>query len=230
MDGRQIWRALRSRLRDERSELRAARQHITATDLVCDIGANKGSYLFWLSRWAGRVVAFEPQPGLAAYLRRMYGARPNVTIEAKGVYSKNGDLDLYVPNPGSPAASLVKGEGYPLKVPVIALDDYFQPEERVAFLKVDVEGAELGVFQGASRILQRSRPILLFESEARHCPHEIHETFQFLKIAGYTGRFFSRGRMKPIEEFDVKVHQSQIGDRYWNRSDYCNNFFFIPNS
>lgn len=84
-----LWRAMRSRLRDHKTELDVLRRHIEVGDIVCDIGANKGSFTYWLARWAGRVVAFEPQTELADYLSRLCQAAKllNVTVEPKAVFS-----------------------------------------------------------------------------------------------------------------------------------------------
>jgi FkbM family methyltransferase len=55
-----------------------------------------------------------------------------------------------------------------LSVPVVALDDYFEARDKVTLLKIDVEGAELGVLKGAERILRQHGPLLVFECENRH--------------------------------------------------------------
>ena len=160
-------RALKARLRDQRAEFDAIGRHLEPGDIACDIGANKGSFVFWLSRWCrgGRVVAFEPQPQfaerLAAVCRDL--ELDNVTVEAKAVYSRSGAMDLFVPSGHSPGASLthkaVEAENFTtLSVPVVALDDYFGEGDRVRLLKIDVEGAELEVFKGAERILRQHAP------------------------------------------------------------------------
>jgi FkbM family methyltransferase len=59
---------------------------------------------------------------------------------------------------GSPRISMT--------VPTMRLDDY-DPQD-VGFIKVDGEGHELGVLQGAERTLLRSLPSLLVEIEERH--------------------------------------------------------------
>jgi hypothetical protein len=49
----------------------------------------------------------------------------------------------------------MEGESFTaLSVPTIALDDYFDVSDKVTLLKIDVEGAEFGVFKGAERILR----------------------------------------------------------------------------
>jgi len=229
-------RALKARLRDQRAEFDAIGRHLEPGDIACDIGANKGSFVFWLSRWCrgGRVVAFEPQPQfaerLAAVCRDL--ELDNVTVEAKAVYSRSGAMDLFVPSGHSPGASLthkaVEAENFTtLSVPVVALDDYFGEGDRVRLLKIDVEGAELEVFKGAERILRQHAPLLVFECENRHlAPGRVRDVFSWLEAVGYEGSFVSGHRVLPIAQFDAAVHQRQDGEWFWKSKDYCNNFIF----
>ena len=217
---------------DQSVELALIRRHTRPGDLACDVGANKGSYLYWLSRWAERVVAFEPQPGLAAYLQNLATDLPlrNVTVEQKGVSDHSGVLTLYMPSVNSPEASLEPIEGaQKVAVPVVSLDDYFASSKRLAVLKIDVEGHELGVFRGADRILREDRPVLLFECEQRHLQTgSVFDCFRHLEARGYAGRFIHGRALKPVSEFDLAIHQSQTGDRFWRAPGYSNNFLFEP--
>jgi FkbM family methyltransferase len=233
MQARFLWRALKARWRDQRAELSIIRNHVRPGDIVCDVGAHKGSYTYWLSRWvedSGRVLAFEPQPSLAAYLREVAPSR-NVIIEQKALWSEAGTLDLFVPKPNSPGASLVTTADAPggtrFQVPVVALDQYLPHESRVALMKVDAEGAELAIFRGARRILDESRPMLVFECENRHLPQgSIEDVFAFLAEAGYEGFFFAPDGVRPLSAFNAVIHQSQAGPQFWNKTEYCNNFLF----
>jgi FkbM family methyltransferase len=229
-------RALKARFRDEKTELDTIGRHIRPGDIVCDIGANKGSFIYWLS-WSvrhGRVVAFEPQPELARALVDVCRAikLQNVTVEAKAVYSHSGDRDLYLPSGHQPGASLhrkaMSAESFAtLSVPMVSLDDYFDEDDKVTLLKIDVEGAELEVLRGAARILRQHAPLLVFECENRHLgPRNVQDIFSYLGEFGYRGRFISHKRLFPISEFDAAVHQRQDGEWFWKRKDYCNNFVF----
>jgi FkbM family methyltransferase len=230
-------RALKARFRDHRPEFDAIRRHIRTGDIVCDVGANKGSFTYWLSRWCGeegRLIAFEPQQGLAQRLAAVcagIGLR-NVTVEAKAVHSASGFRELYIPDGHQPGASLEQsscpaGKIDVVTVPVISLDDYFGEDERVSLLKVDVEGAELEVFLGARRILERHSPALIFECEARHLNgKDVSDVFAYLESLGYRGRFFRGGGAEPLASFSVATHQRQDGEWFWKRKDYCNNFVF----
>ncbi len=237
---RYLWRTLRARYRDEVGELLAIRSFIRPGDTVCDIGANKGSYLYWLSRWAhpGRVFAFEPQAPLASYLREVCRAfdLENVQVEAMAVHAKTGSMTLHIPiqsdDWGSPGASLAarlpgREECRGVEVPVVALDDYLDRGYRVRVLKVDVEGAERGVFEGATRILREQAPLLVFECENRHMESgSVLDVFEFLGALGYQGKFVSGRTLHPLSEFSPAVHQRQEGHRFWDSADYINNFVF----
>jgi FkbM family methyltransferase len=174
MQARFLWRALKARWRDQKAELAIIRAHIRPGDTVCDIGAHKGTYLFWLSRWVrhGRVVAFEPQPSLADYLRKLIARMhvTNVTLEQKGVSSFTGQQTFFIPAPNSPGASLVQSvgsseTGQHLTIDVVALDDYFAANEKISLIKIDAEGAELAIFEGATRLLKEQRPVLVLNAK-----------------------------------------------------------------
>lgn len=237
MRARFLWRAFKARFRDQVAELKTIKRAVRPDDTVCDIGANKGSYTYWLSRWVpqGRVVAFEPQAELATYLQRACVSlgMKNVTVEAKAVYSQSGTLDLFIPGTkDSPGATLVaKGSsqegGRKVSVPVVVLDEYFDPKTRIGVLKIDAEGAENKVFEGATRILTQQSPLLVFECENRHLETgTVRDVFGFLESLGYAGEFVRGRALRPLAEFDPALHQKQTGERYWDAKDYCNNFVF----
>ncbi|HMI11955.1 MAG TPA: FkbM family methyltransferase, partial [Bradyrhizobium sp.] len=157
-------RALKARFRDQKAEFDIISRHIRPGDVVCDIGANKGGFIYWLSCWVreGRVVAFEPQPELARGLADVCRAIElrNVEVEAKAVYSHSGEQDLFLPAGHQPGASLhqtaLGAERFTtLSVPLVKLDDYFGENANITLLKIDVEGAE--------RILRQHAPLLVFE-------------------------------------------------------------------
>jgi len=229
-------RSLKARFRDQKAEFEVIRHQLRPIDTVCDIGANKGSFIYWLSCWCrdGRVIAFEPQPELASRLAsncRVMGLC-NVKVEAKAVYSHSGEMDLFVPSGHQPGASLVnkspEAQNFTtLSVPVVSLDDYFDEEDKVALFKIDAEGAEFNILKGAARILAQHAPLLVFECENRHlAPAKVQDVFSYLEGFGYEGKFIFRNQLFPIAKFDPALHQPQIGEWFWKSKDYCNNFIF----
>jgi FkbM family methyltransferase len=233
---RLLVRALKARFRNQKAEFEVIRQQLRPGDIACDIGANKGSFTYWLSGWCrdGRVIAFEPQPELAHRLAdtcRSMGLS-NVKVEAKAVYSHSGDQDLFVPTGHQPGASLnrkaVGAESFAtLSVPLVSLDDYFDARDKVRLLKIDAEGAEFEILKGAERILKQHAPLLVFECENRHLTQgSVRDVFSWLEDLGYQGSFVRRNQLFPIAEFDAVIHQRQDGEWFWKSKDYCNNFVF----
>src|SRR5262249_8004332 len=104
--------------------------------------------------------------------------------------------------------------------------------EPVAFVKIDVEGHELHVLNGAVGILEQSRPIFLVEAEERHHVATPASVFRFFASHSYEGFFILDGAIKPVSEFDPKTMQDvesllADGGRKQGRC-YVNNFFFFP--
>ena len=235
-----IWRALKARYRDQKAELAAIRNAIQPNGIAVDVGANKGSYVYWLSRWTpdGRVVAFEPQDELVDYLRAAAATIPmvNVAVEAKGVADKPGKLEFFSPggtvSPGASFSSRVRDRdecGQQSKE-VVTLDAYFDEGAPISVIKVDVEGFELQVFQGAERILAESSPLLVFECENRHLEHgTVNDVLNFLYERGYDGHYVHRGELVPAKQFSAE-QQREEGKDFFRDKDYCNNFVFRKNS
>jgi FkbM family methyltransferase len=232
-----LYRGLRARLRDQRVELSALVRAIRPGEIAVDAGSQKGGFLPSLARAArrGRVVAFEPQPFLADYLRRACRAArlDNVVVEAAGLSDTTGSRTLHIPargesNPGGSFEEAIRTISVcrDLDVPVVTMDEYFRGESaRIAAVKVDVEGHELSVFRGAQEVLRRHGPLLVFESEERHLePGGVLRVIGYLQERGYDGFFIQRSRLRPIREFDPAIHQRREGERFWDAPDYCNNF------
>ena len=137
-----------------------------------DVGANIGVFsLFAAHCWCpeGRVIGFEASPQIYDYLQHNGSTqpRPGLTLLNRAVTASGGEhLTFY----NAPAAkfgmgSLANRFGTPgVDVLTASLDQVAAEQgiDRVDVIKVDVEGFELGVFQGAQKILAQSQPPLIF--------------------------------------------------------------------
>jgi FkbM family methyltransferase len=229
---RMWYRAGRYRWKLDRAEIAFVLRRLRPGDTTVDVGAHKGAYAFWMHRAVmpgGRVIGFEPQPELAAYLRRMKRALrlDGLDVEELAVSSRAGEMEMSIPGGGaSPSgtleAGLVTGPQTRRTVRVTTLDEHLGADHPVRLIKVDVEGHELDVFRGAESLLRARRPVLLFECEARHLRrHTIADVFSFLAGLGYQGWFFARAGLRPVAEFDPARHGDPAG------ADYANNFAFL---
>jgi FkbM family methyltransferase len=133
---------------------------------VLDIGANAGFYTLALSRRvgaAGHVWAFEPYaPNAANLLRHLSLNRiGNVTLIQAAVADQAGLADFRI-GANNAMGTLVDNAGN-YRVPVLALDALIDggtiPLPDV--VKMDVEGAESRVLEGAARLLERGTASLL---------------------------------------------------------------------
>jgi FkbM family methyltransferase len=129
-----------------------------------DVGAHVGFYSLMASRRvgrAGRVVAFEPNPRNIAYLRRhvTLNAAPNIEIVEAAVSSRSGWVGFEAP--GDSSMGQVRDDTDPW-VPSVSLDAW-SAEHAVfpAVVKIDVEGHELPVLQGATELLSHTRPTIV---------------------------------------------------------------------
>ena len=240
---RDHYRAWRYRIRHDPDEIRFIVQTVDPGSTVFDVGAHKGAYTYWLKRCVGKtgkVVAFEPQPSLAEALKQRYKNESNLVVEPQGLSSRAGKRDLFVPgtkpSPGAtlnPANIIASGKPWQRhQVTVTTLDQYVSAKQidRLAFIKLDVEGHELEVFQGGVKVLRNHRPILLFESETRHRTGAIDELFSFLTEVGYVGFFFQQAKLRSTNHFDACVHQAKPGPKYVNNFIFTHDIGSLPQS
>jgi FkbM family methyltransferase len=144
-------------------EFHFIQRYVRDDSIVFDIGANIGIYTLWLSQFvgaSGRLVAFEPDP--LNYQRCAENITRNrlqmATLEQAALSNHSGklqfsageDLENHLIPQGAASDSSVY-------VQATTLDEYCGSHqiETIDFMKVDVEGAELMVLQGASNILDR---------------------------------------------------------------------------
>jgi FkbM family methyltransferase len=202
-------------------------------DVAVDAGAYKGGYAYWMRHAVGTrgaVLAFEPQPELATYLRETVVAFgwDNVHVEQAALSASEGEAALHVPGHApSQRGSLVVERAGARVVPVrIGTLDAFLAGRAlprpIRLLKLDVEGHEMEALRGAERTLLRDRPLLLFECEERFgATGSVERVLAYVGSLGYRGGFFWRGEMVDARAFDLEVHQVE-GTR-----PYANNFAFV---
>ena len=156
-------------------DLCTALQKVLQPDSVfLDVGANVGVLsIFAAHRWCpqGTVLGFEASPQIFEHLTANVQANPHRALDIvhAAVTSHSGDTLTFFNAPDSKfgmgsLSNRFNTEG--IAVPTDALDDAVRAHgiDRIRAIKVDVEGFELGVFQGATQILtQPTAPVVFFE-------------------------------------------------------------------
>lgn len=141
-------------------------------DLVFDVGANIGWYSCLLSRHkpGARIYSFEPDPEnfelLCGNLERNSSKRVHPVNMGIGEKTETRRLYLYKTSNVGRHSMLNINQGPTIDVEVTSLDEFVDENEldfeRVAFLKIDIEGFEYSAFKGAEEFLSHV-PLLLAE-------------------------------------------------------------------
>lgn len=149
----------------EDEEQAIIRKYVRPDDVAFDIGGNVGLHTGLLADLVREVHVFEPQPRPALLLRKSFVLAGNVTVHELALADFNGEVDLFVPRDDSMASLGKCKDGHLIRCTAARLDSLALPQP--AFIKCDVEGAELMVFRGAEKILDRKdAPVLLFEQSS----------------------------------------------------------------
>lgn len=198
-----------------------------------DIGANKGVYSYALLPHSAAVHAFEPNPKALEVLQR-WGLRPGreaLTIHALALGNASGEATLRVPRSGKGAGYSNQGstlredpgrEHGTVNVKTARLDDL--KLENIGFMKIDVEGFEQQVLEGAKETLQRERPNLLVEIEEKHTKRKLEDEVAAVCAYGYDCFALVNGALTPFAAIDLEKHHRAPA----MRADYVFNFIFLP--
>lgn len=172
-------------------------------DMIClDIGANKGLMTeYMITSGAKKVYCFEPGKNLCQLMKSKFQNNDKIIIIQTGLSDEVGFLKnvtylnawvLGNPNeiklPVSPGACDI--EGYDLfDVKLDTVDNYFKDStEYIGFMKIDVDGYDYKVLKGATKTIQKSRPIILIELSYYYDlinGSSVDEFIQFVKDIDY---------------------------------------------
>jgi FkbM family methyltransferase len=161
----------RNGLKPDEPEIVDVQRYVRSGDWVIDVGANIGRYTCFMARCvgeSGRVVAIEPIAETFALLTNNVHAcvARNVTLLNLGLSSKTEIVRMTVPPHERSKldnyyqARISSGGDY--VVLCVPLDSLSFPQ-RIRLIKVDAEGHDLQVLQGAEKLIERDRPIIIVE-------------------------------------------------------------------
>ncbi len=182
-------------------------RHLNSAGVFLDVGANIGYYSLYMLPLVATIHAFEPDLAAHAKLRKNLALyTPRATAHAVAVGKMNG-IASFVTHSDSEISHLVQsasdGASPTQQVPITTIDQFVadfltipQPQI-VTGIKIDVEGADFQVLEGARNTLATHSPLVLAETspDAR--------LFEFLQPHDY--RVFAFTRSFPGHAFQLQA-------------------------
>lgn len=240
-----FWPLKAARLRSLRPEIELELLSILcdASRATIDVGAADGVYSLHMAALSRLCIAFEPRPQAVRQLRALarYSRLP-IQVEPVALSRTPGHTTLRLLE-SSPERSTIEpsnqlqsqtttSDATALVINTTTLDA-FANTYQIGFIKIDVEGHELGVLEGGTKVLAEHRPIVMIEAENRHCENSVSNVSRFMTAMHYTVHFVDRRTLRPFIEFDEAVHQNlesivTPNGNYIGREEYINNFICIP--
>jgi FkbM family methyltransferase len=134
-------------------------------DVFLDIGANIGTVAVPMAAKGCAVHAFEIFPANIASLRGAQKLYPNIHVAPFAAWSADG----YVSISGASAYTIVSGTGGETRS--VRVDTYANNNsvDRIDFVKIDIEGAELECLRGMTDTLRHKNPTIIIESNILSC-------------------------------------------------------------
>jgi FkbM family methyltransferase len=202
-------------------------QHCTAGSNCIDVGAHRGAIMDMFLKVSpqGRHHAFEPIPGLYGFLKRKYSGYKNCSIHNIAL-SNRRQVVPFNHVVSNPAYSGLKKRKYDRKqeqdeiieVQSDTLDNILPSGLPIHFIKIDVEGGEMHVLEGAVRTLSQSHPVIVFEfgiggsDVYGTTPEKIYSFFDTRKYKVFLLEKFLNGR----EALNVEG----LSDQFYNKRNY----------
>jgi FkbM family methyltransferase len=210
-------------------ELWLLRHLVGAGTTAIDIGASIGMFSAEMARLAGKVIAFEANPEIAAFARAVVARNVEVINVALSSQAGRATLRMPVNRKGHGVTELAAIDREPsphadgcisIEVETRRLDDF--KVDNCSFIKIDVEGHEEAVLEGAAALIATQRPILMIELMESFNPGAVTRLSAQFAAQSYDCFFLSQGVLKPAAEFDPARDQNVNGGAY------IVNFLFIP--
>lgn len=188
---------------------------------VFDVGANIGEVSMKIAQAvgpSGKVVSFEPGKATFEKFRKNLSLNnlPNVEPVNLGLGQKEATLHLAVPSGKNHGGARIMPTGEAIQI--TTLDAFVEQNgvSRLDLIKIDVEGFEMNVLQGARTTLEKFRPLLFVEIDETNLSEQNTSAKDLLELLAQFGYRFqnaqSGAEVKPTDDF-AGVHFDVIGFR-----------------
>jgi FkbM family methyltransferase len=194
-------------------------------DTVLDIGANVGLVSIIARQFVGQtglIHAFEPQPALVDLMRQSLekNSYSNIIVHQIALGTQKDFMELFIPIGHAGAASLIQEKQHPhsnkISIPIENATTYLTHLKLplIRLVKIDVEGFEAKIIQGAAEFFRVNRPdVILFELNDHSIPFFRHPVINKLSELGY--QFFDI----PKSKFKMRLYPIDLSVSKWYGSD-----------
>ena len=190
--------------------------------VAVDVGVYRGVYSYKLSQEFNHVYSFEPNSLIFPFLNKnlpkiiknitLYNyalssqdglAKLRIPIRSKSFFKSNYE-ELYQLGAASMHIKNVFNKFHSLTVKKKKLDDILI-DKKIGFIKINVEGHEKEVIDGAKKIINDNRPVMLVEIEERHSKNKAIDTINYINNLGYNSYYLKGNELvktKNLINFD----------------------------
>lgn len=192
--------------------------HIPNKRTFIDVGANIGIWSYPFVGKFSKVVGYEPSKQNIECLKENVGT--SIEIRTKAVANFEGTADFHQAGKNCGDGKLCRpGINSSYSVPVVKLDNEDLTE--VDLIKIDVQGWELEVLEGAKNLIATQRPWVIFEVN-----EDIDKCCKFMEELDYETIFTKSKRVflwAPLKGHNTPKDRSQFG-RYLGPGPYASRF------
>jgi len=217
----------------EAALLRKLRNTLPDDMVFVDVGGNVGTFLWQFTDKCKEVFVFEPIPRLNNVIKSSieYNHDTKVRLIGKAVGDQPGKVQMLDNNNSSVVGTDNKSPI--LDITVTTLDEELSRLNKIDFIKIDVEGYELRVLNGAKKVINQHRPVMLVELHPMYIEnYGQHHTgvIEYLEALRYKISYFSfleEERMHRIERIFSRWNGNQ-GVAFDSKEDFLKDIYKEP--
>ena len=184
----------------EKHELMAVKKLLIDQRITCDtcldIGANIGNHTLFFADFFTKVISFEPNERPFKLLKFNSSLTDNIQPFNIGLSTNTMELPAKLKPLNSGSARICDNDESDTFFSVVSLDDFLvdNKHSNISFMKIDVEGHELMVLQGAKSTIIQHKPMIALEMHFKKDIKNNVEILDLLEELGYQQTYILRYR------------------------------------